>query len=139
MKDDHGHRLQTFRDKERHQCRVCLKLTEPGERVLSLAYSPFDRDTAYSEVGPIFIHERHCTPHRPEDCYPAEFPRHDVVLRAYNEEGKIEDAELVGERVVEEVIGELLDQPRVRFIHARNSTYGCYMFRIDRSSRSGKD
>ena len=47
--------------------------------------------------------------------------------------------ELVGERLVEEVISDLLDEPRVSFIHARNCQYGCYLFRIDRAPGKGTD
>ena len=133
MKDESGRKGVVRQDGERHQCRVCLKLSEPEERLFLLSYSPFDLDTPYAEVGPIFIHEHPCTPHGSDRYYPSEFPRREVVLRAYNKDDEIEDAELVGERVVEDVIEELLENPRVSFIHARNSTYGCYMFQINRS------
>ncbi len=106
--------------------------------MILLSYSPFESDTPYSEVGPIFIHERECTPHLADQGYPDELPRSEVVLRAYNEDAEIEDAELVGGRVVEEVISNLLDDSRVCLIHARNSTYGCYMFRIDRPEPLGE-
>ena len=32
-----------------------------------------------------------------------------------------------------EVIAELLANERVAYLHARNSAYGCFMFRIDRA------
>ena len=100
--------------------------------MILLSYSPFESDTPSSEVGPIFIHERECTPHLADQGYPDELPRSEVVLRAYNEDAEIEEAEVVGERVVADVISNLLDNERVSFIHARNSSYGCYMFQIDR-------
>ncbi len=132
MEDERGHRIKTLRDEERHQCRVCLQLTEPGDPYLLGSYTPFERDSAYAETGPIFIHQKSCRPWDSEGGYPNEFPRNDVVLRAYNEAGSIQDAEWVGDREVEDVIEEILDNPRVDFIHARNSTYGCFMFRVDR-------
>jgi hypothetical protein len=133
MKDDFGHALSVRRDSSRHQCRACLHLTEPEEGFILLSYSPFTSDQPYAEVGPIFIHERECRPSGETQEYPAEFPREAVVLRAYNERDEIEDAGFVGNRPVEQAIAGLFENPRVSYLHARNSTYGCYMFRIDRS------
>jgi hypothetical protein len=134
MKDDFGHALSVRRDSSRHQCRACLNLTEPEEGFILLSYSPFKSDQPYAEVGPIFIHEKECRRYSQTHEYPAEFPREAVVLRAYNERDEIEDAGFVGNRPVEQAIARLLENPRVSYLHARNSTYGCFIFRIDRSS-----
>lgn len=133
MKDDDGHPLFVRHDASPHQCRACLELSKPGEGVLLVSFTPFVSDHPYAETGPVFIHERACTPYEKERVYPPEFPRHEVVLRAYNEKEEIEAAERVGSREVEEVISELLANPRVATLHARNTTYGCFMFRIDRA------
>jgi hypothetical protein len=132
MEDDAGNRLTVRRDGERHQCRHCLRLTEPGEGFILLSYSPFSSRQPYAEHGPIFIHERNCSRYDREREYPEEFPRKAVVLRGYNAAEEIVGAEYAGGREVEDVIGELFADARVSRIHARNSTYGCFMFRIDR-------
>ena len=134
MKDVFGHALTVRRDASRHQCRACLRLTEPAEGCILLSYAPFASDQPYAEVGPIFIHERDCRFEGDADAYPVEFPRADAVLRAYNAGDEIEDAELVGNRPVEDVIARLFENPRVAYLHARNSAYGCFMFRIDRET-----
>jgi|SRR5450830_1936997 hypothetical protein len=131
--DSAGHAVVSRLDGERHQCRACLRLTNSDEPVLLISHSPFESRQPYAERGPVFIHERECTPPPDPTAYPAEFPHHDVVLRAYNGKDEIEGAQLVGPRDVEEVIGTLLANPGVAYIHARNSAYGCYMFRIDRT------
>ncbi|MEO7917921.1 MAG: DUF1203 domain-containing protein [Thermoanaerobaculia bacterium] len=127
------------RDDARHQCRSCLRLTEPGEGFLLLSYRPFASDQPYAESGPVFIHERRCVPYEEASAYPSEFPRREVVLRAYNAQDEIEAAERVGERRVEDVIAGLVENSRVAYIHARNAAYGCYMFRIDRGMASSPD
>jgi hypothetical protein len=134
MKDELGHALTVRRDSSRHQCRACLRLTEPEEGFILLSHSPFGSDQPYAEVGPIFIHEKECRPYEKADAYPEEFPRNAVVLRAYNGRDEIEDAAFVGSRPAEDVIAALLENPRVAYLHARNSTYGCFMFRIDRAN-----
>jgi hypothetical protein len=133
MKDDFGHALSVCRDASRHQCRACLHLTEPEEGFILLSYSPFTSDQPYAEIGPIFIHERECRPYGETEEYPAEFPREDAVLRGYSAKDEIEGAAFVGKRPVEHAIARLFENPRVSYLHARNSTYGCFMFRIDRS------
>ena len=133
MKDDLGHALSVRHDSSRHQCRACLRLTEPEEGFILLSYSPITSDQPYAEVGPIFIHEKECRPYEETVAYPAEFPREAVVLRAYDARDEIEDAAFVGNQPVEEEIARLFGNPRVAYLHARNSTYGCFMFRIDRS------
>ena len=130
-KDRRGNAVSVRSDPERHQCRSCLRLTEPGERHLLLSYTPFASDHSYAETGPIFIHERECEPYA-AGGYPPEFPHHDVALRAYSAENEIAAARLVGPDRVEDVIAGLFENERVAYIHARNGGYGCFMFRIDR-------
>jgi hypothetical protein len=139
LKDDFGHTLSVRHDSSRHQCRACLHLTEPDEGFILLSHSPFTSDQPYAEVGPIFIHEKECRSYEETREYPAEFPREAVVLRAHNERDEIEDAGFVGKRPVEQAIARLFENPLVSYLHARNSTYGCFMFRIDRARDPGVD
>jgi uncharacterized protein DUF1203 len=118
-------------DGERHQCRACLELTREDEPVLLLSHRPFATDGPYAERGPVFVHERPCRFRGDENAYPAEFPRRHAVLRAYSDADEIVDAEVVGDRRVEDVIASLIARPTVAYLHARNDAYGCYMFRIE--------
>lgn len=108
-------------------------MSHPNEGVILLAHRPFESNQPYAETGPIFVHERPCQPYNDSFTYPPEFPRSAVVLRAYSNEDRIVGAEAVGERVVETVIEEILANPAVEYIHARNLGYGCFMFRINRN------
>jgi Protein of unknown function (DUF1203) len=132
-RDQFGHSLSVLLDGQPHQCRSCLQLSREDEGVILMAYRPFAASQPYAEVGPVFIHERDCTPYSLSSAYPAEFPRRAVVLRAYNERDQIVGAQAVGEQRVEEVIARLFDNPATTYLHARNLEYGCYMFRIDRA------
>ena len=120
-------------DADPHQCRACLTLTKPGEAVLLFSHRPFGSHQPYAEQGPVFIHERPCAPPADDRVYPPEFPHRHAVLRAYTERDEIADAEVVGSRDVEDVIGSLLARPDVAYVHARNDAYGCFMFRIERA------
>lgn len=131
--DQFGNRLAVLYDGEAHQCRVCLQLSKPDEGVILMAHRPFASRQPYAETGPIFIHERACVPYGEGNRYPAEFPHHAVMLRAYNDEDAIIGAEMVGEREVERVIVELFENQEIAYLHARNLAYGCFMFAIARA------
>lgn len=119
-------------DGERHQCRSCLALTLPDEECLLASHRPFSRPQPYAEAGPIFIHRRACEPYKIRDAIPAWFRMIDLVLRAYDRKDQIVGAARVGERPVEAEIAALLADPRVAYLHARNTAYGCYICRIER-------
>jgi hypothetical protein len=128
--DDVGNALVTRKDGGRHQCRCCLRLTDAWEGYLAVSYAPMPGSHPFVERGPVYIHERQCDRYREVDGYPAEMPRTEIVLRAYGETNEIEDARMVAGTPVENAIRELLANPSILYIHARNAAYGCFMFRI---------
>ena len=132
MTDDVGNPLAVRKDSGRHQCRSCLKLTEPWEGYLAASYATMEGSHPFVERGPIYIHERQCQPYEDRLRYPDEFPRSAVVLRGYGDANEIEDARFVGKSAVEDVIRGLFENPAIRYLHARNATYGCFMFKIER-------
>jgi hypothetical protein len=97
-----------------------------------MAYQPFPSRQPYAEIGPIFIHERDCQPYTDVHTYPQEFPRNAVILRAYNDADQIVAAKPVLERRVEDVIVEMFNDETIAYLHTRNLSYGCYMFRVER-------
>ena len=128
--DDAGNALVTRKDGGRHQCRCCLRLTDAWEGYFAVSYAPMPGSHPFVERGPVYIHERRCERYPESETYPTEMPRTEIVLRAYGATNEIEDARLVIGAPVEEVIGELFANPRTQHIHARNGSYGCFMFKI---------
>jgi hypothetical protein len=133
-RDAFGQPLQERHDAAPHQCRVCLELTKPHEPYLLLSHRAHPEGALYAETGPVFIHARECTPYAASDRYPPQFPRERVVLKAFSARHEIVGAAHAGKRPVEEVIRTLFEDPTVEYLHARNDTYGCYMFRIERAA-----
>ena len=132
-RDAFGQPVQERQDPQPHQCRVCLTLTKPDEPYLLLSHRPHPAGALYAETGPVFIHARDCAPYAAQDRYPAEFPQRQVVLTAFSAEHAIVDSQHALERAPEEVLEGLFADPRVAYVHARNLTYGCYMFRVERA------
>ena len=59
-----------------------------------------------------------------------------MVLKGFSSTHEIVTATHAGKRPVEDVIGALLADPRVAYLHTRNDAYGCYMFRVERTAAS---
>src|SRR4051812_11310103 len=115
--------------------RCCLRDSRAGERLLLVAYSPFDIAGPYAEVGPVFVHADSCDGYPSEGNYPDAFRARTQVFRAYHRDGTIAGGTVVApEQSQEAAISELFADPDVAFLHSRNMVFGCYMFAIHRSA-----
>ena len=83
----------------------------------------------YSESGPIFVHAESCERYGETGKFPTDF-RRGRVLRAYNSNYDMIDAEVVNGNEPEAVIEKFLQKPETAFVDARSVTRGCYTFRI---------
>ncbi len=90
---------------DRVPCRSCLQLCQPGDDVILMAHRPFETDGPYAEL----------------------------VVRAYDHAGRIFDAAVAEPGSHEEAIAGFFEHPEVRFLHARNVAYGCFLYQIDRA------
>jgi hypothetical protein len=114
-----------------YPCRHCLQWAKPGERVILFPYASIPAGRPYSESGPIFVHAEPCERYDATHELPPDF-RTGRVMRAYNSEHDMIDAEVVNGSEPEAVIEKLLQNPQTAFVQARSVTRGCYTFRIER-------
>ena len=112
-------------------CRHCLRNAQPGEQMILFPFAAIPTGHPYSESGPIFVHAEPCERYRTANEYPADF-RTGRVMRVYNSDYDMIDAEVVNGGEVEAVIEKLLRKPETAFVDARSVTRGCYTFRIQR-------
>jgi hypothetical protein len=113
-------------------CRHCLRWAQAGERVILFPYAAIPSGHPYSETGPIFVHADQCQRYSATNEYPADF-RNGRVLRAYNSNYNIIDAQVVNGREPEAVIESLFQNPDTAFVDARSVTHGCFTFRVQRA------
>jgi len=116
---------------EGYPCRHCLRFAKVGERMILFPYAPIPTGHPYSEIGPIFVHERPCQRYAMTDEFPQDL-RRGRVMRAYNSNYDMIDAEVVDGSEPEAVIEKLLEKTETAFVDARSVTRGCYTFRIQR-------
>jgi hypothetical protein len=132
MTDDFGHSLRVTTSTDRNPCRFTLQLTSPGEELILLSYSPFNRDHPYREIGPIFIRRQGDVGYTDLNRFPPELDPTKRVFRAYNLAEEIVDAR-VGTTEPEALIDELFRNSAVNCIHVRSLTHGCFTFKIERA------
>ena len=133
--DDFGHKLSisVATENDTGPCRSCLTVFVPGEGRILFSYAPNECDHPYNEIGPIYIHEKECRPYTDYDAFPVELrTRRPITLRCYASDGTMINGELVEQRPVEEVIGKLLENHQIKYLHARTASVGCYIARIER-------
>jgi len=132
MADDFGNKLKVSENTTAgNPCRHCVRLTLPGERMILLAYRPFDTGGPYAEIGPVFVHAEACEPYDRRE-FPADYLVRPLTLRAYDAAGSIVEAEVAPPHGSSLALERLFGIDRVEFVHARNPSWGCYHFRIDR-------
>jgi hypothetical protein len=127
--DDFGNALEPA--VQSGPCRHCLRYALPGERLVLVAYSPFETRNPYRETGPIFLHADGCERYA-GGALPPDFAQRPIVLRAYDAAQTIARAEVVVDGTTEQRIAGLVADPEIAWVHARSLTHGCYLFRIDR-------
>ena len=125
------HRVVVADSAEGYPCRHCLRFAKPGERVILFPYASIPAGHPYSETGPIFVHEQACERYSTTDEFPPDL-RRGRVMRAYNSNYDLIDAEVVNASEPEAVIEKLIEKPETAFVDVRSVTRGCYTFRIQR-------
>src|SRR5438128_7452405 len=125
------HAIVTADSPTGYPCRHCLRFAKPSERMILFPYAAIPAGHPYSETGPIFVHAEPCERYGATDEFPADF-RKGRVMRAYNSNYDMIDAEVVNGSAPEAIIEKLLQKPETAFVDARSVTHGCYTFRIQR-------
>jgi len=126
------HALITVDSPESSPCRHCLRWAQPGERVILFPYTAIPSGHPYSETGPIFVHANDCQRYSSTNEYPADF-RDGRVLRAYDSNYNIIDAQVVNGSEPEAVIESLFQNADTAFVDVRSVTRGCFTFRVQRA------
>ena len=116
---------------EGYPCRHCLRFAKLGEHLILFPYASIPAGHPYSEIGPIFVHEQPCERYPMTGQFPPDL-RQGRVIRAYNSNYDMIDAEVANGSEPEAVIEKLLEKSETAFVDVRSATRGCYTFRIQR-------
>lgn len=115
-------------------CRITLEDAREGETLLLLNYEHQPADSPYRSRHAIFVNERATETRRAIDEIPGCLAvRPYIALRAYDEAGMMTAAEISPGADLAPVIGRMLADARVAYLHAHNAGRGCFAARIDRA------
>jgi Protein of unknown function (DUF1203) len=129
-KDRFGHDVQV--DMVIAPCRLCLRIPELPEEMLLLSYQPLADTNPYAEIGPIFIHAHECEPYTTLHEFPRDFALRELVVRAYDRNGRIAGAVVAAPGETPNEAARFLSDPAIAEVHVRHTSYTCYDFKIVR-------
>ena len=129
LRDGFGHQLRV----ERNQgpCRLCLGFSKEPEDLILLSYQPLADTNPYAEVGPIFIHPHNCMPYGSHE-FPADFLDRELVVRAYDADGRISDATVAAPGEAQAASAAFLTDEKIAEVHVRSRSYTCFLFKVER-------
>ena len=129
---DYGHPAHRAVAQGYGPCRLCLRTFRVGkdERIL-FTYNPFPVGDLPAP-GPVFIHAGSCTRYDAGE-FPADLRSLPIVLEGYRSSGE----RMAQERVARDAVKESLERifQRADYVHMRNGEVGCFMARVENTSR----
>jgi hypothetical protein len=130
LRDPFGHQLRV----ERNQgpCRLCLGSSKEPEDLILLSYQPLDDTNPYAEIGPIFIHPYACAPYS-APTFPPDFLDRELVVRAYDANGRIADATVAAPGEADAATAAFLANDDIAEVHVRSRAYTCFLFKVVRT------
>ena len=111
--------------------RCCLRDSKAGDELAIVAWNPFPWSGPYAAVGPVVIHASGCEDRHLGDRVPDQFRGRAQILRPYSHDLRIAYdliLHLGPDDDLDAAIAELLANPAVSFLQARNVMSGCYSF-----------
>jgi hypothetical protein len=114
-------------------CRVSLHDAEPGEALILLPFEHHGADSPYRASGPIFVGERAQRWPEPVDVVPPVLLTRLLSVRAYDQRGMMEDAEVVEGGALQKQVTAMFADPRIDYLHVHFARRGCYACSIVRA------
>ena len=107
-------------------CRVSLQDADIGESVLLMNYEHQSASTPFRSSHAIFVREgaRQATPDRNE--IPAMFRHRLLSVRAFDANGLMLDADIIGGEHLDSLIEKMFANAPVNYLHVHNAKPGCY-------------
>lgn len=136
LSPDYGHPVWNDDIDGNAPCRLCLTMIKPGvERMILFTYDAFRGQEDIPLPGPVFVHERECTPYAETGTFPVEFRPLRLVFDAYHNGRQQLTERRVEGTDAEKELSTLLDQLEVDYVHVRSAEAGCYLFTVRAAGR----
>ncbi|MET0257258.1 MAG: DUF1203 domain-containing protein [Methylobacterium sp.] len=113
--------------------RITLREVPVGESVLLMNHVSLDVASPYRATHAIFVWEGAVDPYDEIACVPEVMRRRLLSLRAFDDMGMMQTADVVEGVEIEAVIERMFANSAVTAIHVHNAKRGCFAGRIDRA------
>ena len=113
--------------------RCCLRFARAGEQIALISFAPFEQQSVWREVGPVYVHAERCSgPGEPG--VPAGLSRGPLLLRTYRADGSMnyDHNTLVGAEDVAPMLEDLLAKEEVATVHVRTVLPQCFLYAVTR-------
>ena len=118
----------------RAPCRHCLKLIRPhDEELILFTYDAFHGQGVSPSPGPVYIHAEPCQQYGGAGPIPQEYQNQPLTFEAFGAERKRLGETAIGGTGADLALEELFRDSEVKYVHARSTTAGCYLFRVERA------
>lgn len=115
-----------------YPCRVSLTDARPGDAVILVNYEHQDAATPYRSRHAIYVREGEERFDRVGEI-PEQLRRRLLSVRAFDEAGMMQAAEVIEGRALEVLIDTFLKDPKVAYLHLHYARPGCYAARVERA------
>ena len=115
-----------------YPCRVSLEDAAEGETLVLSTFHHNPVTGPYRAAGPIYVREN-ATEHAPTpDRVPASLRTRLLSVRAYDETGNLQAADVVDGAELESAIDAMFRSDDTAYLHVHYARPGCYAARVDR-------
>ena len=114
-------------------CRVSLVDAQPGESLLLMNFEHLPLASPYRASHAIYVRENASDARLAINEIPPVLRTRLLSLRAYSEDGMLLDADVAEGAQLVPLIGRMLAEEAVAFLHVHNARPGCYAARIERA------
>lgn len=116
-----------------YPCRISLTDAKVGESLILLNFEHQPVASPYRSTHAIFINESSLVAGVYEDELPRQLSMRLLSVRAFDDHGKIINAEVINGVDAEPLIERMLAEESTAYLHVHNAKRGCFAARIDRS------
>jgi len=114
-----------------YPCRVSLEDAEVGETVILVHYRHHAVAGPYGASGPIFVREAASSAYQSRGEIPPALLGRLLSVRAYDADGSLRSAEVVGSTDLEALIERLADREGIEYLQVHNAGPGCFICQVD--------
>lgn len=116
-----------------YPCRVSLQDAASGESLILMNYEHLSVASPYRSRHAIYVREAATEAALDVNEVPALFRSRLLSLRAFDDQGMMQAADIVPGTAIENLIDEMLADTAVEYVHVHYAKPGCYAARVDRA------